>query len=242
MVFGLLAQHYSYAAALNAFFFLHFVHSAIELFASSDQRLLWVGRARTILPSLLIGYFIPTSLCTFNPDLSKRYSIDLLWRYWPVCMSITHWQLSGILNDTTMIDRLNNINADMSSLRVLGGTLLGICAVAFNWMRYKATDKLLLTDIFLLRIESRSSMGDKEAAITILRYEHLMLLLGAGYWLILLFTDLKRARIVTTSWLRLFMCFSIGTMAIGPAATVMAGWMWREQVLATKRHWAAVLS
>jgi hypothetical protein len=45
---------------------------------------------------------------------------------------------------------------------------------------------------------------------------------------------------VKESWMQLLLYAVICTAVIGPGATLIAGWAWREEVLASKRHWAAV--
>jgi len=57
----------------------------------------------------------------------------------------------------------------------------------------------------------------------------------------LLFADMKKAGMVKTSWLTLVFSAIATTAIAGPGATIGLGWLWRENVLATKRHKGAIL-
>jgi hypothetical protein len=64
--------------------------------------------------------------------------------------------------------------------------------------------------------------------------------LGGFVWLVLLFKDLKKARMIETNWIVLLFGYVLSSTVFGSGSTLLVGWLWREQTLATKRHWAAV--
>jgi hypothetical protein len=45
---------------------------------------------------------------------------------------------------------------------------------------------------------------------------------------------------IETSWFILVAGYVASVAVIGSGATLLAAWLWREETLATKRHWAAV--
>lgn len=59
-------------------------------------------------------------------------------------------------------------------------------------------------------------------------------------WLALLFWDMKYARMMTKGWFTIA-AYAVGsTLVFGPGAMIGLGWLWREDVITHKRHWAAV--
>ena len=53
-------------------------------------------------------------------------------------------------------------------------------------------------------------------------------------WMWLLFEDLRAAKLIETSRLRLFVGMVLGTVAAGPGAVLCGLWLWREEVLASR--------
>ncbi len=70
---------------------------------------------------------------------------------------------------------------------------------------------------------------------------NLAIFMPALIWIALLFVDLKRARMLDIGFDKLALMLVASTVILGPGAAVLAGWIWREEVLATKRHWGAVV-
>ncbi|KAH8771387.1 hypothetical protein F5882DRAFT_465355 [Hyaloscypha sp. PMI_1271] len=64
--------------------------------------------------------------------------------------------------------------------------------------------------------------------------------LGGFIWMVLLFKDRKKARMMKTSWCILLAGHVASVIVIGPGVKLLAAWLWREETLATTRHWAAV--
>jgi hypothetical protein len=60
-------------------------------------------------------------------------------------------------------------------------------------------------------------------------------------WLALLFKDLKAAEMVSTTWPRLGVYAAVGTVLAGPGAVVGGAWLWREEILASKKMAGAVV-
>jgi hypothetical protein len=57
----------------------------------------------------------------------------------------------------------------------------------------------------------------------------------------LLFNDLKAAEMVSETWSRLVAYAAVGTFLAGPGAVVGGAWLWREEILASKRAAGAVV-
>ena len=243
MLFGLLAQLLGGGLIYNIVFFLHYVNSPIEIFAAADQRLLRTNRAYTVLPTILNAYLLPTLATYFYHSWTTRVMLIYVWQLVPIYICVVHWLLSTfIVRDTTKYDRLHNVRADLPALELLSDVLLAVSAVTYQWVRWYSSDLLFLRDIFYQGISDPFTqiLSLEQGAAAILRYNYICMWTGALFWLLLLFKDLKRARMLDLAWMRLLIYGGMTLILFGPGATLMAAWMWRERILATRRHWAAV--
>ena len=73
------------------------------------------------------------------------------------------------------------------------------------------------------------------------QWDHVFCFGTALLWLGYLFSDLKHAGMVQQSWFRIVASAALTTVALGPGVAVGLGWLWREDVLANKRHKGAVI-
>ena len=221
------------------------MRSPIEIFAAADQRLLRTNRAYTILPTILNAYLLPTLASYFYHNVGIRVILIYAWQLVPIYICVVHWLLSTfVVRDTTKHDRLYNPRADLPALELLSDVLLAVSAVSYQWVRWHSSDPLFLRDIFYRGISNpfKQISSLEQGAATVFRYDCICIWTGALFWLFLLFTDLKRARMLELAWIRLIIYGGMSLVLFGPGATLIAGWMWRERILATKRHWGAVTS
>ena len=75
----------------------------------------------------------------------------------------------------------------------------------------------------------------------LLKMDYLSCFIASYAWLALLFNDLKAAEMVTETWARLAAYAILGTFFAGPGAVVGGAWLWREEILASKRAAGAVV-
>ena len=59
-------------------------------------------------------------------------------------------------------------------------------------------------------------------------------------WFAYLFWNMKHARMIKRSWFSIICRVVATTLIAGPGATIGLLWLWREETVAHKRHWAAV--
>lgn len=60
-------------------------------------------------------------------------------------------------------------------------------------------------------------------------------------WLALLFKDLKEAEMLPMSWTKLIATVVSCACISGPGAVVAMGWLWREEIFASRRAKGAVV-
>jgi hypothetical protein len=205
----------STTTTLALYFFLHYIQSPIAQYRASDLRLVQVNYARTALPSILLGFLIPVIALYSSSSPSPQ---QLISQPLPVCAVVyfIHRTLSSLVTDTTMNDRIHNPITDLPSLR-LACQVIGVIAALYA----------LYTRL----------MNPASVCVAI----YLPILLPSYIWLALLFKDLKTAGMLDVSVFKLATLALGSTLLAGPGATILAAWMWRENILATRRHKGAVV-
>jgi len=204
--------------------FLHYSWSPIDLFGALDQRLLQMNYAKTLLPTIFIGAILPAITITAYPEAELSKNLHFIWPVLPIVLVILHRLFASLVQDSTPFDRFYRVKADLPSIRRAVIPAAFVVAALFNYNRITGTG----TQVPALHEVPSALRGIIGAE------------LGGCIWIVLLFKDLKKARMVETSWVVLFVGYWLAVSSIGSGATLLAGWLWREQILATKRHWAAV--
>lgn len=200
--------------------------SPIEVYAALDQRLVQMNFARTALPTIIIAALIPILMILASPRGHLTKELLSLWSFLPIILSITHRLFAAFIKDTTKYDRIYNVKADLPFIRRACITAGVVSAASFQYLMCSWGSLEFLSVASLL--------------IMVREFQFLSLHLGAMFWLVLLFGDLKKARMIQQSWQILLAYMGASLAVMGPGATLLAGWAWREEVLATKRHWSAV--
>ena len=208
----------------SLWFFLHYSGSPIELFGALDQRLLQVNYAKTLLPTIILGAIIPALTVTAYPEAELSKNLKVIWPVLPIFLAILHRLLASLVQDSTPFDRFYRVKADLPSIRRAIISAAFVTMVLFQYLRFTGTGTIV------------SPLQDIPGALGgILGSE-----LGSFIWIVLLFKDLKKARMIKTSWFILLAGYVASVIVIGPGATLLAAWLWREETLAMKRHWAAL--
>jgi hypothetical protein len=212
--------HFGLETALPIYFFTYYTFMPITRFRASDLRLTDLSYSRSILPLVLILWHVPSLISGIDPG-NKLFTP--LLKFVPFVISAAQLILraSGISASTIHQDRLNNTTRDMPTLLIAGNTLAAISAA--TWL---ASNVFQLVTAPTRIVASFTSTG-------------LLLYSSSLLWIMYLFNDLQRAGMVRRDWV-----FTIGASSIllGPAATIAWFWTWRETLLATKRHWGAIVT
>jgi hypothetical protein len=162
-----------------------------------------------------------------------------------------HWILARYLvDDPTPSARLHNTTADLASIHIAAITLIALSALVFNWIRFISpvpiSTMLYPTSTFLSAfyrsIVSRSLDLNLVSGMAIfLKVDYLSCFIASYAWLALLFKDLKAVDMVDESSSRLVAYAVVGTFLAGPGAVVGGAWLWREEILASKKMSGALV-
>lgn len=206
---------------LSLYFFTYVALVPISRFKAGDLRLTDLSYTRSVLPATLLCYYLPYILSMSGPSREFRQASIWAFRLSPLLTSLAQRIASKfIFTSTIQQDRLTNVQRDMGTIR------LGIGGLAFlsasSWLRlFRYTPSLMSGNLAL-------SSHAWFAGVSIL-------------WIIYLYNDLKRAGMVRHGWLAIVSALAVSTCSVGPGATVAMAWLYREHVLATKRHKGAIV-
>jgi hypothetical protein len=251
VVFAIAFQLYGIGCVGPLYYFLHYVQSPLSQFIASDMRLINVAYARTSLAALAVAYMAPTLAMYFAPSAATRISINAIWQIFPILVTSIHWVLATYLvDDPTPSARIHNTTADLSSIRIAAMAFILVSTLVFNWIRFTSpvpiSTVLYPTPAFLSAFYrstvNRSLDLDLVSGMALfLKIDYLSCFIASYAWLALLFKDLKTAEMVSTTWSRLVAYAAMGTVLAGPGAVVGGAWLWREEILASKKMAGAVV-
>jgi len=185
--------------------------------------------ARTLHPLIIPALLLLASVFlhrTANGDDLVEKVVGFGWGYLPIIMVLTHRIFAMMVKDTTKHDRLHNVRADLKFIRRACVVVGGVSTAVYWYLLFKSTGPIF-ESVWYAAKDTHSN----------LTYTYL----GAMIWLIFLFGDLKKAKMIKQSWGILLCCLIGSVVFIGPGATLIAGWLWREEILAGKRHWRTVV-
>ena len=233
------AQFFGIGVIGPLYFALHYTASQIGKFKASDHRLTNLAYTQTILPVLAGCYYLPLYLGYLAPELSTRFTAQSIWQLFPVWISLAQLLLAKtVVPNTMQHDRLHAPNRDMITIRCIVGFTTILAASA--WLCTLVRSHLPLSMI-LLPDWTYSQTNWMDTIRNVLQYDYIFCWASSFLWLGYLFMDLKYAGMVKESWKRMFLIAMLTLVVLGPGATVGLAWLWREEVLATKRHKHAVV-
>jgi len=240
VLFTFLGQLRGIGVVSPIYYFLYYVSVPIEKLQASDMRLGRLNYAKVLLPTLVLAYYIPMFAMFDWSTLSGREAWLYLWQMFPVWISLTTSLLSSCIPDTTVSDRFESPNRDLPVIQYTIGTLAVISSTVWIFTCISALFQNGSARVFVP--ESFPSQTINFAAFTreFLKFDEIFLFGNTILWLGYLFWDLKHAGMLNKSWIQLLMYLTGSFLLLGPGATAGLGWLWRENILASKRHKDAV--
>lgn len=221
------------------YYFFHYVFSPVDIYMASDARLTSLAYTRTVLPAMALMYYVPHFMADFAASPVTRMKWNWFWQMFPVWVMAVQYlaKWTGLSADTEQHDRIHNPVRDVPWLRATIGLMATLSAGV--WIYTLRNTPVSLVEMFVPTLNAPSEL------IPFLRnfvqFDHIFCFSSSLIWLALLIHDLKVAGMTKASW---FSIVSIGvsvTVVAGPAAAVGLGWLWRENILATRRHKGAIV-
>ncbi|KAK3294210.1 uncharacterized protein B0H64DRAFT_418187 [Chaetomium fimeti] len=228
-----LGQLVGIGLAAPLYTFIHYVLSPIENFSALDQRLTRTRTTYAALPAVLLTYLLPFVLTLTWPDLPTRQALLYAWQLYPAWLSLAVWGIGRLLfKDEMETDKVYRTQRDLGVMRWYLG-VLGVLAAGVWWWSWWGVG---LAEVFV-PVGLPRSMGDFYGfAGQLLRWDEMFGLGSLLVWLAYLFWDLRAAGMLREGWLRVVGMGLVSVLVVGPGATIGMGWLFREHILATRRH------
>ncbi|KAK4466004.1 hypothetical protein QBC42DRAFT_103460 [Cladorrhinum samala] len=244
VIFALAGQFVGVGVVSPLYYFLHYVLVPIENFKASDMRLTSTSYTRSVLPATAAAYYIPLYASFFWPSFAGRVSWNFLWQLFPIWTVLLASLMASCQSpNTEREDRLRNVRKDLPFIRTTVGALAahsGVVWLYYAW--YKAGfDARAVSELVLPPMHSPQRAKDLLTfAGEFLRFDSAFLFGNTFLWLGYLFWDIKHAGMLKMGWGWIVVYAAAAVVVLGPGATTGMGFLWREELIATRRHWAAV--
>ncbi|KAI5250280.1 FAD/NAD(P)-binding domain-containing protein [Aureobasidium subglaciale] len=237
-LFAFFAQLKGIGLVAPLYYFLHWVLTPIDSFKATDMRLTRLNYTRSILPSLLIVYYLPILQNYFLPENIKGQTWLQIWRFFPIWQSLAQWAISTFLEDTIDHDKIHSPKHDVSTIKYTIAVPALASTAVWLWTVFEAPSSLY--HIFIPQIPFRAVTNVEYFTDNAVQWNLLIFVASTYLWLVYFAWDAKFAGMLEKSWLELMMTMTLLTMALGPGGTVGLAYLCREYIITEKRHRAAL--
>jgi hypothetical protein len=189
---------------------------------------------------MILTYYIPLFSMFQWETNAGRESWLFIWQMFPVWIMLAGILSSSIIPDTTASDRINAPQRDLPIIRYTMGTLVVVSSATWIWTH--ATSQYSFITLFTLERLPTQTTDFVSFSREFLKLDEISLLGHTFLWLGYLFWDMKSAGMMQTGWVMILLYFGATLAVLGPGATAGLGWLWRENILATRRHRHAIVS
>ncbi|KGO63138.1 Monooxygenase, FAD-binding [Penicillium expansum] len=227
-----------------------FVSSGIAYF-SPNTRTLPESTARALLPALILGFVVPTIMLFFPlaDALNTRQVFIALWQPAPVYVVILTQIFSRVIKsissstitNTDSATAESKPNRDIPYLQTLYAVVGGIAA-CFHMallLSWAALGTNFITKTFIPSEAFAQVTTIADGVFIFFQNDFLLITAATLLWCLASVWDLYRIGVSNFSWQVALVGLILGSLAIGPGATVAAVWYWREEVMSRtsfRRH------
>ncbi|KAI1261856.1 hypothetical protein F5Y18DRAFT_440025 [Xylariaceae sp. FL1019] len=215
--------------------FAHYMASRLSKFDAPDMRLTDVSYIKTALPALLCTHYPAAIMMRSTSSDKYRLYDSSLWEMFPLALFALQRGLSwaGLFPRTIQHDRLHDVTRDLRTIRRTVVTLSFISASTWQyalWGEGAPVRSILAQLITLL------SLDFEHVSTDIIHCDQVLFALASIIWVALLFADMRATGHVRHGWLTLIPAAIVLTALGGSGAMLGIAWLYREEMLATRRH------
>ncbi|KAL1842350.1 hypothetical protein VTJ49DRAFT_5518 [Mycothermus thermophilus] len=244
--FSLLGQVLGLGVVAPVYCFLHYLLTPVELFSALDRRLTNTRVSYASLPAVLLAYLLPFYALCFWPNLVGRQCWLFLWQLYPVWLALVRWGVSKVcLKETMDMDKIQRPLKDLNVMKGYVGGVSVLAAGVWWWavlggMQQAGGLAAVLTSVwntFVPHGLPSWSVGSFERfASEFLRWDQVFAFGSHLAWLAYLFWDMRKVGMLGEGMLKTVILGAVLVPLVGPGATLGIGWLFREHILATRRH------
>ncbi|KAJ5195989.1 hypothetical protein N7449_006468 [Penicillium cf. viridicatum] len=221
------------------------------LYFSPSTRTLPESIARALLPAMILGFAVPTIMLFFPlaDGLITRQIFIALWQPAPIYVVILTQIFSRVIKSigSSTPAKTNNAAAESKSNRdiphlqtlytVVGG--VSACFHVALLLSWAALGTNFVTRAFIPSAAFAQVTTIADGVFIFFQNDFLLVAAASLLWCLASVWDLYRLGVSNVSWQVALASLILGSVAIGPGATVAAVWYWREEVMsqtAFRRH------
>ena len=213
------------------YYFIHYVTSPVANFNAADKRLTDIAYTMSVLPVMLVGFYMPYFLAYLAPSLDLRHTGIWLWHMFPIWVSLAQWILARtVMPNSMQYDRIHRVTRDLWAIRVTIGTLAVLSGITYLYS--------VLSGPFTLRmlfLPTGDELDTFQGAVQdFLKWDQIFFAASSILWIAYMFADLNDAGMVAQNWLIILGILSTVSLAFGTGATTALGWLWREEILVSR--------
>lgn len=230
-------------AVVIPFYYLSYLReSAQKDYWSPESRHVQTGYAKALLPSLIIGYLLPTILMYLpfsDPDLSLTQILVALWQPSPLFVNLFLLTVSTALgNEPASSEKAtfqppNDIKY-LNSLYIISFTVAAMAHFSTVFTCLSSAHPEISLTRTLVRVPLRERMAMPEALHFIFQVDFWIIFtvsLTAAY---ISLWDLKRMGKTDLSLINAATSMLVAVICVGPGATIAGVWYMREQMMIQK--------
>lgn len=236
MIMGVAFQLRGIGKVAPIYFLLDFIQSPLWKIVIADRATIRLSAVKSLLPALIIAYYLPTWAMFAAPSLFDRQYINAIWQIFPVLVPLV--QLPLLLVTSTLSSfrpSSDGKRIGMGYLRLTIAIMTAMSSAVFLFVRFSVPERSSLSDVFLPPLDFASAVSSFEEAIArFLRYDEVFAMASCLIWVLLSFRDLSLYG-MSIPWFRLIAVLAVITIGLGPGAAFAVGWAWREEYLASIR-------
>ncbi|KAK7906569.1 FAD binding domain protein [Apiospora marii] len=237
------AQAWGIASVASIYRFLHYVLSPIDKFDALDMRLTDLTYTKMVLPALALTHYASYLTAYLGPE-PHRQRAGHLWMPFPLLLSLGQYLAARFLMKPSSVgqDRLYRPTRDVPVIRRTILCLVAVSAATWQYTLFWRHDRPSAADVFLpaLPIPRLADLSLDAAYVELLKWDWAFFAASHFVWVALAAWDLKAAGMIRASWFALGLGAAAVALAGGPGAVLGLAWLYREEVLVTRRHKDAV--
>ncbi|KAJ5686680.1 hypothetical protein N7536_009299 [Penicillium majusculum] len=224
------------------------------IYFSPSSRTLPESTARALLPAMILGFAVPTIMLFFPlaDALNTRQIFITMWQPAPIYVVILTQIFSHVIKsigsgtpaktDSAAVEsKFNDSNRDIPHLQTLY-TVVGGVSACFHvalLLSWAALGTNFITRAFIPSAAFAQVATIADGVFIFFQNDFLLVAAATLLWCLASVWDLYRLGVSNVSWQVTLASLILGSVAIGPGATVAAVWYWREGVMsrtAFRRH------
>ncbi|KAE9370143.1 hypothetical protein N431DRAFT_411272 [Stipitochalara longipes BDJ] len=240
----LFAQLLGGAYVVPMYFFIHYVESGVDRYATPEKRRVQRLELIAAQQANLIAYVVPLATMFTIRGLANRQWINgVFFHPFPLYAFVIEKVLQRFplrFSRKPRVDlrlALREKGGERRIIKIYDEDLTGLIriyalsaiTVAGVYLFTRFFCPIPMSQIFFSNLSSPSAEHTMlYGAAKVLRYDHICCFSAGAVWILLHFWDLKRAGYVTASWLRIVGILAGTTFICGPGAGMAVMWGWRD--------------